>query len=234
MPTDDTSRDQPGHVATGRDTVYALTIEDAAALYERAGHPRTPRSIQRYCASGHLDAIKETTMLGDKYFIDPASVARHIAQIEELIALDQRTTGRDTSRPVVPASVPQPADDNARQEPATELVASQPVAPAQAQLPPAAETGDSARQSAPESPNLSRPVATVSADTSRLVAGLEREVERGLEDRQFLKEQIKVKDEQIAALLERDRETNILVRGLQQMLSPLLGAPRQDDRPPFH
>ena len=63
---------------------------------------------------------------------------------------------------------------------------------------------------------------------SRYVVGLERAVERALEDRAFLHEQIKVKDTQIAALLERDRETNILVRGLQQMLSPLLGPVRRD------
>jgi hypothetical protein len=38
-------------------------------------------------------------------------------------------------------------------------------------------------------------------------------------------DEIKIKNEQIAALLERDRETNFLVRGLQTMLGPLLGAP---------
>ena len=36
-------------------------------------------------------------------------------------------------------------------------------------------------------------------------------------------EEIKIKNEQIAALLERDRETNFLIRGLQTMLAPLLG-----------
>jgi hypothetical protein len=35
-------------------------------------------------------------------------------------------------------------------------------------------------------------------------------------------EEIKIKNEQIAALLERDRETNFLIRGLQSMF-PLLG-----------
>jgi hypothetical protein len=40
-------------------------------------------------------------------------------------------------------------------------------------------------------------------------------------------EEIKIKNEQIAALLERDRETNFLVRGLQTMLTPLLGGAKQ-------
>ena len=36
-------------------------------------------------------------------------------------------------------------------------------------------------------------------------------------------EEIKIKNGQIASLLERDRETNYLIRGLQTMLTPLLG-----------
>ena len=41
-------------VATTSDSDFTLTIDEAAALYARAGHPGTPRSIQRYCAKGHL------------------------------------------------------------------------------------------------------------------------------------------------------------------------------------
>ena len=37
-------------------------------------------------------------------------------------------------------------------------------------------------------------------------------------------EEIKIKNQQIAALLERDHETNFLIRGLQTMLGPLLRA----------
>ena len=35
------------------------------------------------------------------------------------------------------------------------------------------------------------------------------------------------------ALLERDKETNYLVRGLQEMLSPLLGGGRRQDPPTY-
>jgi hypothetical protein len=74
---------------------YTLTIEEAAVRYEHAGHPRTIRTIQRYCAKGHLDCLRQETAFGDKYMITPESVARHIAQIAELAS----TTGRDLSRP---------------------------------------------------------------------------------------------------------------------------------------
>jgi hypothetical protein len=45
-----------------------------------------------------------------------------------------------------------------------------------------------------------------------------------------LRGQISVKDNTIAALLERDRETNHLIAGLQRMLTPLLG--RSEPTPP--
>lgn len=159
---------------------HILTIEDALARYEHAGHPRTRRSIQRYCAKGHLDCLRQETPFGEKYLITPGSVARHIAQIEELAS----ATGRDVSRQV-----------------ATDVAA------------------DQTRELRPEnlatSPDVSRPVAA--------------EVERVEHENEFLRKQIDVKDGQLAvkdktieALLERDRETNILVNQLQKMLAPLL------------
>ena len=67
----------------------------------------------------------------------------------------------------------------------------------------------------------SRTVANVRAVDERHTQSLERENE-------FLRTQIGVKDSQIAlkdktidALLERDRETNILIAGLQKLLMPI-------------
>jgi hypothetical protein len=39
----------------------------------------------------------------------------------------------------------------------------------------------------------------------------------------FLREEISTKNAQIKELSERSRETNVLIGGLQRMLSPLLG-----------
>jgi hypothetical protein len=168
--------------------------------YARAGHPRTLRTLQRYCASGHLDAQKIATTTGDKYLVTPQSVARHIAQIEELSSLDSVATGRDAPRQVAtPVGVIDKPSSEAER----------------------AATGD----------DKARRAATEEGQASELAAHLEREVERLNDDRDFLREQIKVKDGQIGALLERDRETNILIRGLQEMLTPLL-APRRE--PPVH
>lgn len=82
--------------STSLDSEYTLTIDDALERYDRAGLPRTARSVQRYCAKGHLDCRRIETPFGEKYMISPTSVARHIAYIEEV---RPTATGRDLSRP---------------------------------------------------------------------------------------------------------------------------------------
>ena len=330
------------HVATDNDTDFSLSLEDVALLYQRAGHPRTLRSLQRYCASGHLDARKIATMLGDKYLVTPQSVTRHIAQIVEFSQLDLVATGRDMSRPVAtgtsnaPTSndratyddrprqpgtydnhaarqgatygdiarqgatggdgifnglhndsepsfvdaaehhartAPTDSRDIARQDDATyddkqrqaatyvaqKFSSDRPLShnahyePAsqsqqatsaydiseqdgatgsdrQRQTPPPAH--DIARQESAPERDTARHCATDDAEpksNSRYVALLEQQLEIAKDERDFLREQINRKDKTIKSLIERDRETNILVRGLQEMLTPLLGGRRQDN-----
>ena len=78
--TDDQSRP----VATTFDNDYSLTVDDAAERYAHAGHPRTIRAMQRYCAKGDLDCRLLETQFGVKYMITPVSVAKHIAYIDEV------------------------------------------------------------------------------------------------------------------------------------------------------
>jgi hypothetical protein len=111
METIDTSRP----VATSSDSDFTLTIEDALALYAAAGIPRTPRSIQRYCAKQHLSSRRIETEFGEKYMIARASVEKHIAYIKEVTP----TTSRDLPRPVATAVAAENTDDMQRQEPAT-------------------------------------------------------------------------------------------------------------------
>ena len=64
--------------------------------------------------------------------------------------------------------------------------------------------------------------------TDASVRGLDdRYVTRLESDNDFLRSQMEVKDTQIKELTERARETNILIGGLQKMLSPLLSAPAE-------
>src|SRR5438067_10357398 len=74
---------------------YSLSIEHVADLYAQAGHPRTPRAIQKCCALSKLDCHKIETETGEKYLVAPYSVERHVAYIKEVRTV---ATGRDHSR----------------------------------------------------------------------------------------------------------------------------------------
>ena len=260
-------RDLSRQDATDNDTDFSLSLEEVAERYQRAGHPRTLRSLQRYCASGHLDARKIATTMGDKYLVTPQSVARHIAQIVEFSQLDAVATGRDTSRLVATITAPEELvaattpengshnePDRARQA-ATDTVAESRVHPQEPRQE-AATSHDTMRQVATETvpPVMEAPVppqeprhepttahdmarhvatdSTATGETPRYVAQLEHQLEIARDERDFLREQINRKDRTIEALIERDRETNFLVRGLQEMLTPLLPNRRQE--PPAH
>ena len=69
----------------------------------------------------------------------------------------------------------------------------------------------------------SRTVATVRVPEDRYVTRLESEVD-------FLRSEVQTKNAQIKELTERSRETNLLVAGLQKMLTPLLQGSSSDRR----
>src|ERR1700688_3244040 len=100
-------------VATSPDSDFTLTIEDALERYARAGLPRTPRSVQRYCAKGHLDCRRIETQYGEKYLISPSSVDKHIAYIE---AVRPVATSRDMPRQVATTVAAEKQADEPRQE----------------------------------------------------------------------------------------------------------------------
>ena len=258
-------RDLSRQDATDNDTDFSLLLEEVAERYARAGHPRTIRSLQRYCLSGHLDARKIATTTGDKYLVTPQSVARHIAQIVELSQLDAVATGRDMSRPVATMIAPEaPAtvtaiENGSKGEPdMTRQVATEAMPPVmEDRVPPpeprheAATGHDMSRHDAAPEYDTPRQAATEPAttgETSHHVAQLERQLEvartegaqlqKRLEvaddERDFMREQLNRKDKIIDSLLERDKETNYLVRGLQEMLTPLLGGGRRRDEPPTY
>ena len=181
-------------------TQYSLSLEDVSRRFDEAGLSRDIRTLQRYCAAGRLDSIKEMTASGLTYFVDPASVDRAIVQLAQLHNL----TDQVRHSPTV-----ENAPHHVAQEPKPLTV---PDAPR-----PSAADRDSEVEIVTERHSASEP------DMSGLVALLESENILLREQNDFYRNQVEVKDTQIAALLERDKETNYLVRGLQTMLAPLLG-----------
>jgi hypothetical protein len=187
--------EQPRPDANGDERTYTLTVEEAAALYEAAGHARTMRAIQKYCFRGDLAAIREQTTYGERYRITPESVARHIEQIEQL----SQAHGREQPRP--DASVRTEVDDH--------------------------ESEENDRASVREQP---RPDAT----NDRYVGQLESE-NAFLRDQINRKDhQIEQRDTQIESMIERDRETNILIEQLQRRIPMLPQAePRGEEARPM-
>jgi hypothetical protein len=172
------NNEQSRLVATTPDSEFILTIDEALERYAQAGIPRTPRSIQRYCAKGHLECRLIETSFGEKYLITPASIEKHIAYIDEVTP----ATSRERSRLVATTST--------------------------------TETPSNIKDDLPTTGHdMPRPGATGRDD--HYFALLES-------TNDFLRHQIGMKDEQIKDLTERARETNVLIGGLQKMLTPLL------------
>lgn len=254
------NRDTPRPVATS----YSITLEEAGLLFREAGLPRNLRSLQRYCAGGRLDCIKEETINGLQYFVDPASVDRAIIQLAQLHGISEEVRhaekgrhqsppsegtnslfarhdivgpGPTKSDPVAPEVEPILNPDIDRPAPTL----SRHVEPENSQF----HSTDIARPS----PTASDAVATDGRNDMDSSVAARRDnnepeinpAEKGSDghvrdyaqdfidllksENSFLRQQVSVKDEQIADLLERDRESNILVQGLQKLLQPLLRAP---------
>ena len=204
---DDVSR----HAATSPDSEYTLSIDEALERYQHAGHPRTARSVQRYCALGHLDCRRMETPFGEKYMVSAASVAKHIAYIEEV---RPTATGRDMSRQVGTESSKEISDDRPRQEAATSHDRSRQAATEKIKQ----DVDDPERRQAATGSDAPRRVATGPDLAERYIARLESENE-------FLREEARTKNAQIKELTERSRETNVLIGGLQRLLAPMLGSP---------
>jgi len=197
--------------ATTPDSEYTLTIDEALQRYDHAGHPRTARSVQRYCALGHLDCRRMETPFGEKYLISAASVAKHIAYIEEV---RPTATGHDMSRHVGTEINKQNSDDKPRHEAPTSHDASRQVVTHNTEQ----IVDEPERRPAATSLDTPRQVATDPDLTERYIARLEGENE-------FLREEARTKNAQIKELTERSRETNVLIGGLQRLLAPMLGSP---------
>jgi hypothetical protein len=80
---------------------------------------------------------------------------------------------------------------------------------------PVGNKGEHPPRTGTNSDEQSRTDASVRAPDDRYITRLEGEVE-------FLRGQVGTKDAQIKELTERSRETNVLIAGLQKMLTPLL------------
>src|SRR5256885_14425422 len=79
---------------------YTLNVDQASALFSDAGVPRSPRTIDRYCKSGHLVCMKIDTERNEKYLITYDSVTERIRELQQVASTGHVETQHDTSRHV--------------------------------------------------------------------------------------------------------------------------------------
>ena len=189
---------EDGDIARQKETRHSLTLDQVGNIYAERGFPRSARSLQRFCSNGHLDCSKIATTTGDKYLVAPYSVERHLKQLAQLQATEAATRSslaRHVTTSGGQASDSQFASDDRRRDVRHTT------------------TGD----------DVSEPVEQMNRDTSQLVVQLEKRIGDKDDEIKFLRSEVATKNNQLADASERDRETNVLIQGLQSMVLQLTG-----------
>lgn len=200
---DETGRDVSRHTATDPDYEFSLSIDEVADRYAAAGHPRTARSIQRYCANNNLDCRKVPTHTGEIYRVAPYSVARHIAQTDEIIAATGDTTSRATSRQV--------ADERHDRD----------------QSPAAANVAEEQRQDATRrdvSGQGSGQTPAEAAHNARYIEQLEKRIEEKEDQITFLQEELKDRRDQFRGMKDIISEQKTLLQSMNAHMAPIFEA----------
>jgi hypothetical protein len=172
---------------------YSVSVDEIRLLLFENGIEKSKDTIQRYCREGRLDAVKLGLLR--RYFATPLSVERLLEYLR-------------TDAVEVDAAELDAAASTGMQ---THESASSDVLP-DVQLHAAAEPSKSAPEPEPHASAPTRMQAHAPEYSDDMVDFLKGQI--NVKD-----EQIKVKDSQITAMLERDRETNFLIRELQTQLS---------------
>jgi hypothetical protein len=186
---------------------HTLSLRDVETQLLAAGVPRSHRHVVRLCQSGALDAAKRPGATGDEWFVAPQSVPKVIG--------DLRAIEEARARYSVPQHAATGHDlvEKARADVTARASHSTPQ-PAMSQ----SKQEEITQASAPE------------PATSRYVAQLEKRIEEKDEVIGILRAELVQRNEEIVRRNERERETNILIRGLQNLVLRLQpGAPPSAD-----
>lgn len=203
-------QDTPSHGALQHDADglrHTLSLREVEAQLLAAGVPRSHRHVVRLCQSGALDAAKRPGATGDEWFVASQSVPKVIG--------DLRAIEEARARHAAP-----------------QHAASNHVAPENINI----SGTDAASHSKPRPamPDFhnghSGDGGTTEPDMSRYVAQLEKRIDEKDDVIGFLRAELVQRNEEIIRRNERERETNILIRGLQNLVLRLQpGSPPSAD-----
>jgi len=186
--------DTSGHDATRRDDVHTITLRELEAKIAHAGVQMSRRQIMRHCKAGTFDAQKLPAVNNvEEWFIAPASVEKGIADIKTLQALRSR---RDATRhDVTGTDAPEITSTNNTDT----------------------SGHDATRRDVTAEQNKDTASVT-NPDTSRYVEQLETRIKEKDEMIGVLRGELTHRNDEIVRRNERERETNILIRALQNLV----------------
>lgn len=195
-----------------------LSVPEAVAYCEAQGLSRNIKTIRRWAQRSHARpenaevlVHEQDTGNGFRYVIEKTSLDRKIAQE---IAFDAMRAATDRM-----ADMPAPV----QVEPDTPGQAGHAVEPQIAAE--EAKTGEDTPAQAQTEPEPSvRKLEVISRDEGFLRDQISQKDVQIAE----LNEQMRRKDDHISAMLERDKETNVLIHRLQDAMSRTLGVPGAD------
>jgi hypothetical protein len=211
--------DMSGHDATRPDELHTMTLSELEAHVAAAGVLISRRQLMRHCEVGTFEAKKLPAVNNiEQWFIAPGSVEKGIADIK---TLQEQRARRDATRPVMTGhdGVEKP-EDNRKDMSGHDATRPDMTGPVTPEKPnnsnPDMSGHDGARRDMSDHNGREETVRHAQPDDSRYVALLER-------DNEFLREQVKKKDDQISDLSNRFSETQTLLGAMQRMFAPLLG-----------
>lgn len=170
---------------------HTLTVAQVAQQLLDAGVPRSERRIKYYCQKKTLDAGYLPSPTGDQWYVNAASVPGLIGELKQFDEQMRRRKQHAASSLEMPAKTPN-----------TNSVAA----------------GSSVLEPAATELKNNDVESVMQPAASPYVMQLEKRIEEKDDVITLLKGQLVAKDEQITRHSERERETNLLIRGLQNLV----------------
>jgi hypothetical protein len=173
---------------------HTITVKEVWQLLFDAGVPRSERRIKYFCQNGTLDAGYLPSPTGDQWYVNPSSVPGLISelkQFEEQQRSRKQHAAAASDSPEKPLNTNSDAAGSSMRQPAATDLQNKDPKPAEGMM-------------------------------QHAVAGYVSQLEKRIEEKDMvigmLRDQLTVKDQQISRHSERERETNLLIRGLQNLV----------------
>ena len=174
-------------------TLYSLTIPEVQVLFDRAGLPRTVRSISRYCDHKQLDGTKIDGPSGPQWMVSAQSVERAIEELKRVHSMSDTASQGQLGLG---------------------------LSEAQLQNIPTQTESDTARSSPTQSDRV-EPEKQERGVDPRYLEQLETRIREKDDVIGMLKTELVHRNEEIHRRAEREKETNYLIRGLQNLVLQL-------------